>query len=53
MLKKMLAIPLIGLLFIMFLPLVGIALTLAEVGRLAYRGFIEAAARVERWAELS
>jgi hypothetical protein len=53
MLKKMLAAPVMGLLFVVFLPTIGFVLVAAELSRRALESLGELAGRIGRWAELS
>ncbi len=46
--KKLFAAPVLGLLFVVFLPVAGFALTLGALAKRAQA----AAARLESWAEL-
>lgn len=51
--KKLIAAPVLGLLFVMFLPVLGFVLLLGEACRLTYTGALSAAGYIERWAELA
>lgn len=50
--KKLLAAPVMGLLFVVFLPAIGFALVGAELARRALEGLGDVVDRLGRWAEL-
>lgn len=53
MLKKMLAAPLLGLLFVVFMPIAGVALFVSAFSEVFYKGIVEVAGYLENWAGFS
>lgn len=48
--KKMIAAPVLGLLFVIFVPIVGFILAVSAIGEVFYRGVIQVASKLETWA---
>lgn len=48
--KMMLVTPILGLLFVMFMPIVGFAVVLGALAKAASDGLMNTAAKLEKWA---
>ena len=52
MFKKILVAPFLGILFVVFLPVVGFVVTAAALGQYGLKLVTAAAGRAQRWSEL-